>query len=158
MTAYWSRPTRCCDLPVFRFIFQATEDNIIVYNSCDILKKDEYPMDKTGLKYDHTEFFPDAFTEFYNTISWNMSNVTGILNFGGRKFETHKVEKSKPGRVSIFFDSKTGKALEVQVDGSLCFLIFDDAFGYRLDTNASISDHAKYVKGGDGIHEMEGRI
>jgi len=27
-----------------------TEDKIIVYNSCDILRKDEYPMPKTGLK------------------------------------------------------------------------------------------------------------
>lgn len=29
---------------------QAAEDKIIVYNSCDILRKDEYPMPKTGLK------------------------------------------------------------------------------------------------------------
>ncbi|MCW9097082.1 MAG: hypothetical protein OQJ93_06815 [Ignavibacteriaceae bacterium] len=29
---------------------QATEDKIVIYNSCDILKKDEYPMPKTGLK------------------------------------------------------------------------------------------------------------
>ena len=29
---------------------QATEDKIIIYNSCDILRKDEYPMPKTGLK------------------------------------------------------------------------------------------------------------
>ena len=29
---------------------QATEDKIIIYNSCDILRKDECPMPKTGLK------------------------------------------------------------------------------------------------------------
>jgi len=29
---------------------QAGEDKIIVYNSCDILKKDEYPMAKTGVR------------------------------------------------------------------------------------------------------------
>ena len=29
---------------------RVTEDKIIVYNSCDILRKDEYPMAKTGLK------------------------------------------------------------------------------------------------------------
>jgi len=35
----------------------ATEDKIIVYNSCDILRKDEYPMAKTALALIKTDPF-----------------------------------------------------------------------------------------------------
>jgi len=175
---------------------QATEDKIVIYNSCDILRKDEYPMPKTELKdkiaekrinlihansaiakitekyevtcegevsqtlsaklnvvlkYSHTE----SLVEYYDTVSWNVRGTGSIFN---GLFKRPHVEKSNkiPGKLLIFFDSKTGKATRIAFPGYEYFFIFDTSYGIFRYEQIGVTDSARYVKGGDGIHEMEG--
>lgn len=175
---------------------QATEDKIIVYNSCDILKKDEYPMPKTGLKdkiaekkikliranyatakitekyevigeegvgkmlnsklnvvlkYSHTE----SSVEYYDTVSWDVHG-TGSILYG--MFKKPRMEKSNkiPEKLLIFFDSKTGKATHIVFPCYEYYFIFDTPYGIFRYEQIGVTDSAIYVKGGDGIHEMEG--
>jgi len=175
---------------------QATEDKIVIYNSCDILRKDEYPMPKTELKdkiaekrvnlihansaiakitekcevtcvgeasqtlsaklnvvlkYSHTE----SLVEYYDTVSWNVRGTGSIFN---GLFKRPHVEKSNkiPGKLLIFFDSKTGKATRIAFPGYEYSFIFDTPYGIFRYEQIGVTDSARYVKGGDGIHEMEG--
>jgi len=173
---------------------QATEDKIVIYNSCDILRKDEYPMPKTELKdkiaekkiklirsnyaiakitekyeaiceegghtlsaklnvvlkYSHTE----SSVEYYDTVSWNVRGTGSWI-----VFNTDHVEKSKkiPGKLLIFFDSETGKATRIVFPDYEYSFIFDTPYGIVRKGQIGVTDSARYVKGGDGIHEMEGR-
>jgi len=175
---------------------QATEDKIMVYNSCDILREDEYPMPKTALKdkiaekkieltranfavakitekyeaicegkasqtlraklyivlkYSHTE----SCVEYYDTVSWNVRGTGSTLN---GLFKKPQVEKSKkmPGKLLIFFDSKTGKATRISFPDCEYSFIFNTPYGVFRYEQIGVTDSATYVKGGDGIHEMSG--
>jgi len=180
---------------------QATEDKIIIYNSCDILKKDEYPMPKTGLKdkiadkkiklihadavmtitqklvqnldgakvtwkatenavLKYTDTLSDedegTFTENYDVKSWKLSNVKAtIIDYeNGWKQETQQAEKDDYGTdsLSITFNSKTGKATEVWIPHLAFWFLFRGTKRLPGETFAFFTD----VKGGDGMHEMEG--
>jgi hypothetical protein len=55
----------------------------------------------------------------------------------------------------IYFDSKTGKAEKVDLPNTALTFIFDDLGGTQLD-GPGWFDTEQEVKGGDGIHEMDG--
>ncbi len=182
---------------------QATVDKIIVYNSCDILRKDEYPMPKTGikdkiaekriklihadavmtitqkavqklegaeiswnatehavLKYKDTLSDEDegTFTEYYDVQSWELSDLSAakIDYENNLRWETNQAEKDDSGTpsLSITFNSKTGKAKEIEVPHFAFWFLFHDEINSRLpgETFGTSTD----IKGGDGIHTMEG--
>ena len=182
---------------------QATEDKIIVYNSCDILRKDEYPMAKTELKdkidekkmelvradaimtisqktvqnldgakiswsatedavlkYKDTLSDEDdrTFTEYYDVKSWKLNNLraTKIDYENTFREETQQAEKDNysESSLSITFNSKTGKAIEIELPHFAFWFIFHDEINSRLpgETFGFFTD----MKGGDGIHTMEG--
>lgn len=182
---------------------QAAEDKIVIYNSCDILREDEYPMPKTELKdkiaekrinlihadailkmtenykfttedgtetssstvnvvlkYTHTESFADegVFIEHYDIISWNVSNAIANISAGTRNYETQKVDKDdqKTEKLVIYFDSKTGKAKYVTLPDVRFWFIFDDLYDTRVEWVGAMYGKQQDIKGGDGIHEMEG--
>jgi hypothetical protein len=182
---------------------QAAEDKIIVYNSCDILRKDEYPMPKTGIKdkiaekrvklihadavmtitqkqvqklegakisWNATEKavlkYKDSlsdedegtFTEYYDVKSWKLTDVSAneIDYENNIKQVTDQAEKddTETPSLSITFDSKTGKAKEIEVPHFAFWFLFHDEINSRLpgETLGISTD----IKGGDGIHTMEG--
>ncbi len=114
---------------------------------------------KVVLKYSHTESFADegVFIEYYDVVSWNVSHASAIINAGNRKAETQKVEKDyqEDEQLLIYFDSKTGKAVKVDLPNTGFSFIFGDLNGTRM-TGPGWYDLEQEVKGGDGIHEMEG--
>ena len=182
---------------------QAAEDKIIVYNSCDILRKDEYPMPKTGIKdkiaekrvklihadavmtitqkqvqklvgaeiswnatekavLEYKDSLSDedegTFTEYYDVKSWKLTDVSAneIDYENNIKQVTHQVEKddTETPSLSITFDSKTGKAKEIEVPHFAFWFLFHDEINSRLpgETFGTSTD----IKGGDGIHTMDG--
>jgi hypothetical protein len=182
---------------------QVAEDQIRVYNSCDILRKDEYPMEKTGLrdkiaeqkmelvhadavmtitqkmvqklggaeitwnatekvvlKYEDTLFDEDegTFTEYYDVKSWKLTDIsaTKIDHDNNFKEETAQAEQddSGPSSVSIIFDSRTGKAIKIELPHLGFWFLFHDEIRSRLpgETFGMFED----IKGGDGIHQIAG--
>jgi len=180
---------------------QATEDKIVIYNSCDILRKDEYPMPKTELKdkiaekiiklvhadammtisqkvvqnlgggkisweakenvvlkYKDALSFEDegTFTEYYDVTSWKLTNTKATIKDleKGLTWETQQTEKDDfTVGLSITFNSKTGKATEVGIPNLSFWFLFHNPLKTILPgMTLGIDD----VKGGDGIHEIEG--
>jgi len=73
------------------------------------------------------------------------------------KEETHQAEKDNdygPSSLSIIFDSKTGKAKEVGLPFFSFWFLFHDAINSRLPGETFGTSTG--IKGGDGIHTMEG--
>jgi hypothetical protein len=182
---------------------QVTEDKIIVYNSCDILREDEYPMPKTGLKdkiaektikilkadaeatlrakchsgdssmsidweftfkatfqYHDTIGDEETYNENYDVISCTLSDVSGIIidKTDGSKAEAHQGEiddMHPPDSMWIEFDTKTGKAKEVNLPGLGFNLIFTDG-SKMLQTFGEAVPGMNEVKTGDGVHDLGG--
>lgn len=182
---------------------QAAGDKIVIYNSCDILRKDEYPMPKTGLKdkiaekkiklihadammtisqevvqildgaeinwkakenvvLKYTDALSDedegTFTEYYDVISWKLTNIKATKRDTekGLKEETKQAKKDDDGTpsLSITFDSKTGKAKEIEVPVLSFWFLFHDKINSTLPgfTTGFFTD----IKEGDGNHTIEG--
>jgi len=116
------------------------------------------------LEYSHTESSADegVFVEYYDVTSWNVGHASATLIAGDHEFETqHFIKNSElygneeDEELLIYFDSKTGKAVSVDLPATALTFIFDDLNGTQLD-GPGWSDTEQEVKGGDGIHEMNG--